>query len=76
MFLRSMFQILFPQMEVRAAMTDDHVSADCFVLKSRNKEIFRITQDRSATLLWPSEIDFMRYIERTYATPLQDNTGW
>lgn len=52
-------------------MIDDHVSADCFVLKSRNREIFRITHGNSATLLWPSEKDFMRYIERNYATQLQ-----
>ena len=56
-------------------MNDDHASADCFVLKSRKREIFRITHGRSATLLWPWEEDFLRYLERTYTTQLQANAG-
>ncbi len=56
-------------------MTDDHASADCFVLKSRKREIFRITHGHSATLLWPWEEDFLRYLERTYTTQLQANAG-
>lgn len=51
-------------------MRDEQIVADSFVIISRRKRIFRIKRRGTATLLWTSRADALRYLEKRCAQKL------